>query len=179
MNYKQRIVELVKSDECRMRALRAVETLDLPDWLIAAGFVRNLIWENLFAKKHRSQDIDVIYFCPIDSSEKRDAYLERQLYALEPNLPWSVKNQARMHIQNGDAPYQNTLDAMRFWPEKQTCIGVMLDNNGLVVVRHCFDLSLQFSGNIDHNAARSIETFKKRIISKGWLTTWPLLQVKT
>jgi hypothetical protein len=89
------------------------------------------------------------------------------------------KNQARMHMKHGDAPYQSTLDAMKFWPEKQTSIGVMLNDNGEVVVRHCFDLSLQFSGNIDHNSARSIETFKNRVSSKEWLKTWPALQVKT
>lgn len=51
MSYRQRIVELIEADALRMRALRAVRTLDLPDWLIAAGFVRNLVWDNLFGKK--------------------------------------------------------------------------------------------------------------------------------
>ncbi len=179
MNYEQRIIELIESDETRMRALRAARNLALPDWLIAAGFVRDLVWGSIFNKRHPIRDVDVIYFCPQDISKERDTLLEEQLSALEPDIPWSVKNQARMHIKNGDAPYQGTLDAMRFWPEKQTCVGVMLDSNGSVVVQHCFNLNLQFSGNIDHNSARSIETFKNRILNKGWLKTWPTLQVKT
>jgi hypothetical protein len=91
MSYEQRIIELVKSDELRMRALYAVRTLDLPDWLVAAGFVRNLVWESIFNKKDRARDIDVIYFCRFDSSQERDIFLEKRLHELEPNFLWSVK----------------------------------------------------------------------------------------
>jgi len=162
-----------------MRALRAAKSLDLPDWLIAAGFVRNLVWSNVFGKDAPLNDIDIIYHCISDTSEERDSLLERQLYAIEPELPWSVKNQARMHLKNGDAPYANTLEAMAYWPEKQTAIGVMLDSNEDLVLRHSFDLDLQFNGRIDHNPARSVDVFKARVASKGWLQSWPALQVKT
>lgn len=179
MSYEQRIIELVKSDELRMRALRAVHSINLPDWIIAAGFVRNLVWESIFNRKGGTYDIDVIYFCLSDSSSERDALLEKHLRELEPDFPWSVKNQARMHLKHGDTPYLNALDAMRFWPEKQTAIGVMLNSTGEIVVRHCFDLGLQFTGTIDHNPERLIDAFNQRVSSKGWLKAWPELQVKT
>ncbi len=108
MSDEQRIIEWVKSDELRMRALYAVRVLDLPDWLIAAGFIRNLVWDNLFGKKTGVSDIDVIYFCRSDISAERDLSLEKRLRLLEPSLPWSVKNQARMHLRHGDSPYQST-----------------------------------------------------------------------
>ncbi|MDB6062938.1 MAG: nucleotidyltransferase family protein [Verrucomicrobiaceae bacterium] len=160
-----------------MRALYAVQSLNLPDWLIGAGFVRNLIWGSVFNKNIDINDIDVIYFCRDDVSKERDIFLEKRLRELEPNFSWSVKNQARMHLKHGDAPYDSTLDAMRFWPEKQTSIGVCLNNNGAILVQHCFDLSLQFSGNINRNPARSVEIFEDRVSSKGWLNIWPSLQV--
>jgi len=195
MSYEQRIIKLIESDPVRMRALRAARSLDLPDWLIAAGFVRNLVWSNVFEGVFESvfesvsetkfqgeaalNDIDVIYFCISNTSEERDKDLEGRLRELEPGLPWSVKNQARMHLKNGDAPYQNTLDAMGHWPEKQTSIGVMLDSNDSVSLQHCFELSLQFRGTINHNPARSVEVFNKRVSEKGWLKIWPGLQVAT
>lgn len=191
MSYEQRILKFIESDEVRMRALRAVRTLDLPDWLIAAGFVRNIVWSSVFESMFEGvsetefhseaalNDIDVIYFCISDTSEERDKALEGRLRQLESGLPWSVKNQARMHLKNGDAPYQNTLDAMGHWPEKQTSIGVMLDSNDSVSLQHCFELSLQFSGTINRNPARSVEVFNKRVSEKGWLKTWPGLQVET
>ncbi len=161
-----------------MRALRAARTLGLPEWLIAAGFIRNKVWGSVFDKEAAINDIDVIYFCPADTTRERDLSLENGLCELEPDLPWSVKNQARMHLRNGDAPYKRTVDAMRHWPEKQTSIGVMLDADDSVIIRHCFDLSLQFNGSINHNPTRPIEVFNSRVLNKGWLEIWPALEVK-
>ena len=179
MNYEQRITNLIEFDEVLMRALRATRTLNLPDWLIAAGFVRNAIWNSIYGGHVGLNDIDVIYYCLTDTSEERDLDLEKQLYFLEPELPWSVKNQARMHLKNGDSHYTDTLDAMTYWPEKQTAIGVMLEENDCIVLRSGFGLAMNFNGQINHNPARSVEIFKHRVNSKGWLDLWPKLQSKT
>ncbi|OED44183.1 hypothetical protein AB833_02165 [Chromatiales bacterium (ex Bugula neritina AB1)] len=176
MNCKLRIINMIESDEYRMRALQAASSLNLPDWLIAAGFIRNMIWNNIFDVNENVTDIDVVYFCPQDNSENRDQILEEKLRALEPEMPWSVKNQARMHVRNGDAPYKNTVDAMSYWPEKQTAIGARL-YNGEIMVRHCFDLEPQFNGKITHNSVKPIALFNDRIRERKWLTTWPLLQI--
>ena len=178
MSPEQRILDLVQTDAIRMRALHVVNSLNLPDWLIAAGFIRNLAWGHIYKKEAPLNDIDVIYFCKTDLSRERDKYLEQRLLELEPNFLWSVKNQARMHRKHGDRPYENTLDAMSFWPEKQTCIGAMLNERGALTICHCFDLSLQFNGEINLNPQRSLTTFQNRISEKEWLKTWPLLQVK-
>lgn len=177
MSQKQRIINLIENDVFRMRALTVVGSLNLPDWLIAAGFVRNLIWDDCFNTQTQVNDIDVIYFCREDISEARDELLEEQLKVICPEYPWSVKNQARMHIKNGDNPYQNTLGAMRYWPEKQTSIGVKLDADGCVDVRHCFELDVQFSGQINRNPARSKKVFERRVLTKRWVDIWPGLIV--
>jgi len=178
MNFEQRIINLIDADKLRKRALLAVNELNVADWLIAAGYVRNLIWDDLYHTRAELNDIDVIYYCHKDISEQRDKLLEQQLFEIEPNLPWSVKNQARMHIKHDSAPYKNTKDAMGFWPEKQTCIGVKLDKNSRIEVHHCFELNYQFNGFISHNTRCSEEVFNSRILSKGWLTTWPALKIE-
>lgn len=170
---------MVESDDLRIRALRAVKTLELPDWLIAAGFVRNLVWNNIYGRDIELNDIDVIYYCIFEVSECRDVAIEAQLRALEPELPWSVKNQARMHLQNGDSPYKSTLDAMGYWPEKQTAIGAKLDDDDRVVLHSKFGFELQFNGQINPNPARSLEIFERRVHSKCWLKSWPELRVQT
>ncbi|MFQ3280916.1 nucleotidyltransferase family protein [Reinekea sp.] len=177
MNYEQEIISTIQSDASRMRALDAVKSLDLPDWLIAAGFVRNAVWDSVFGVKTQLNDIDVIYFCTLDNSEQRDVLLERKLFSLAPNLPWSVKNQARMHLKNRDEPYTSTLDAMSYWPEKQTSVGVKVNRYNEIELKSSFELSLLFNRSIDHNPFRSVEVFKRRIIGKGWLSKWPGLQV--
>ncbi|MBU2862817.1 nucleotidyltransferase family protein [Reinekea forsetii] len=178
MNYKQKIIDIIESDRRRMKALKAVKSLGLPDCLVAAGFVRNAVWDLLYGVETPLKDIDVIYFCESDISEKRDLSLEHQLFELEPDFPWSVKNQARMHIRNGDAPYQNSLDAMSYWPEKQTAVGAYLNSVNDLEIISSFNLSLLFNGEIEYNPARSLDVFNKRVGSKEWLSHWPLLQVK-
>ncbi len=179
MRYQERIIKLIESDSIRMEALNLLRTLGLPDWCIAAGFVRNLIWNSLYATDVGFNDVDVIYFCRLDFSEERDSRLEEELHVLCPDLPWSITNQARMHVSNGDHPYQSSLDAMSYWPEKQTSIGFTLDNSGQVHVHHCFDLSLLFNGTITRNSKRSLEILQRRVKSKERLETWPLLRVET
>ena len=173
----QAIVALVAADPMRMEALHAVRSLALPDWLIAAGFVRNLVWGSLYGTQTALNDIDVVYFCTDDCSQVRDRRLEQQLHALAPTLPWSVKNQARMHLRHGEPPYRTTLDAMARWPEKQTAIGVRLGDDGSLHLGHCFDPGLQFNGLITHNPAREVALFRQRVAAKGWLTRWPQLKV--
>jgi hypothetical protein len=48
--------------------------------------------------------------------------LERRLRQLAPEVHWSVKNQARMHLRNGDAPYRDTFDAIAHCLETATAI---------------------------------------------------------
>ncbi len=177
MNYERRIITLIESDEARMKVLRAVKSLDLPDCWVAAGFVRNLVWDSLYGRFNQLADIDVIYYCTVDLTEERDVALERRLTALEPSFPWSVKNQARMHLRNMDPPYTSALDAMGYWPEKQTAIGAKIDSGGSVILQSNFGFELQFNGHINHNPARSIDIFNDRVQAKGWLRLWPQLKI--
>jgi hypothetical protein len=179
LKYEQRIASIIEKDQARCLALEIVESIALPDWLIAAGFVRNAIWDYMYDLKTSLNDIDVIYFCSSDVSIDRDLAIQNALVTLEPNLPWSVKNQARMHLKNGDLAYLSTKDAMQYWPEKQTSIGVKLNDQGKIVIQHCFDLGLQFNGKISRNPARETQIFEQRLKQKSWQSIWPKLEVET
>ncbi len=58
------IVDLVRKDPVRFEALECVYQLELPQCYIAAGFVRNLVWDFLHrnVKPTPLNDIDVIFF---------------------------------------------------------------------------------------------------------------------
>ena len=179
LSYEQLITSIIEKDPERYLVLETVRSIDLPDWLIAAGFVRNAVWDYIYGIKTDLNDIDVIYFCSLDISIERDIEIQKSLLALEPKLPWSVKNQARMHYKNGDAAYSSSKDAMSYWPEKQTSIGVKLDDQNVIEVQHCFDLALQFSGKVNHNPNREKHIFKKRVMQKSWQGIWPKLEIET
>ncbi len=177
MTEKEHILHLVTNNSDRMQALCAVAALNLPDWYIAAGFVRNLIWDALHRTSSSLNDVDVIYFCKNDCSRERDINLEERLLDAKPTIPWSVKNQARMHSKNNHQAYNNCKQAMSYWPEKQTAIGIRLENNGELRLCHCFPLRFQFNLQITKNHKSSKELFLQRIKAKQWLAVYPKLTI--
>ncbi len=172
----KRIVELIKMDIERLEILKTVSNLNLPDCYVAAGFVRNMVWDHLHNySATRLNDIDVVYYSNQGIDES--ACIKR-LMDKHPKYEWQVKNQANMHLKNGDRPYQNTSHAMEYWPEIETAIGVMIDRRGQIKVSAPFGVESLFAGFITHNKYREIEVFETRIESKRWLDTWPKLSVR-
>lgn len=179
MNYEAQIKEWILQDSDRMAALECASRLDLKDWCLAAGFVRNLVWDKLHGYEVSTplNDIDLIYFDPDDLSEEKERGFESLLHS-ESEHPWSVKNQARMHTRNKDAPYISTADAMSFWVELETAIGVRLSKRqGLELVAP-FGLEPLFQSSITINGKRKKpKAFMERIKNKRWLEIWPKLSI--
>jgi uncharacterized protein len=166
----------------RMAMLHALARLDLPDAWIAAGAVRNAVWDTLHAYPDATPlaDVDVIWFDASHASEAQDRGLEKRLGELLPGLRWSVKNQARMHLRNGDAPYLNCLDAMRRWPETATCVAARLARDGTIELcsAHGFDDLLGcILRPTPHLATDRMVVFHERIAGKRWRQIWPRLAV--
>lgn len=173
-----KIVELIKQDPIRLEALNYVYQLNLPQCYVAAGFIRNLVWDSLHNLEVSTplNDVDVIYFDLNESDQ--NAYLahEAQLKKNMPELNWQVRNQATMHKRNG-SPYISSLDAMSYWPEKETAVAIrqIAQNHYECIAAFGFD-SL-FSHYVTYNPKRSREIFDNRVNSKGWLVRWPSLRI--
>ena len=177
---QQQICEWIAADPLRMRALAIARTLDLPDWCLAAGFVRNLVWDRLhrFETPTVMNDIDLIYFDAAHTDPQHEREIEERLRHQAPDLPWSVRNQARMHERNGDAPYRSTLDAMRYWVEVETAVGVRLLAGESMEMLAPFGLDSLLAQNITPNPQRyKPADFAARLSKKNWLCIWPELQV--
>lgn len=160
-----------------MEWLSAVRDLGLSDCWIAAGFVRNLVWDHLFDTQTVLNDIDVVFFDPEDVDNSKAKQALDQLKSLYPEQNWQVKNQAFMHHKNHDRPYKSVFDAMSFWPEKETAVAVSMSDSGIIQVASAFGLDSLFQGHISHNPARELSVFNSRIRCKKWLEIWPKLKV--
>lgn len=170
------IESLIQLDAERRDILIAVASLNLPDCYVAAGFVRNMVWDYLHGFDPTPlNDVDVIYFDK--STTLSPETIKHRLQCLLPSVSWEVKNQALMHIRNGDAPYLSTEEAMRYWPEKETAVGVRLLSSGNIDLVAPFGVDSLFSGFITHNPNRTKAVFEQRVHAKGWLQTWPNLKV--
>lgn len=159
-----------------MHLLSIVASLGLPDCFIAAGFVRNKVWDHLHdIDSTPLNDVDVIYFD--DKGETNEARIQAVLQGLCKDMHWEVKNQARMHLKHHDQPYKNTADAMAHWPEKETAVAVRLLPDSEIDVCAPFGLQSLFDGNITHNPERPMAVFEQRVSDKRWLDIWPELRV--
>jgi len=175
----QFVISTIAEHPARMRVLEIVRDLDLPDCWIGGGFVRSPIWDRLSgrAPAFPDGDIDVLWFDPARTDPALDAQMEQRLAGHDPSLDWSVKNQARMHLRNGDAPYASTADAMRHWVETATAVAVRLAGSAVEVsaplgLDDLFSMTLRptaaFTG-----AKRAVFHERRRL--KRWQERWPRL----
>lgn len=174
-----KIIQLIEKDQVRIRALECVASLNLPQCYIAAGFVRNLVWDSLHNKQIPTSlnDVDVIYYDTNESNETAHLEYESRLSALMPGLNWQVRNQAKMHLRNGDKPYLNLIDAMSYWPEKETAVAIrQLGNNDYECVS-AFGFDSLFDLKLSHNPKRTKAIFEHRVKSKQWLAHWSQLVI--
>ncbi|MGA4605134.1 nucleotidyltransferase family protein [Pseudoalteromonas maricaloris] len=177
-NFEQ-VIDCIQKDQTIRYAVGLVAKLELNDWYISAGFVRNFIWDIYFGEKTHQvvSDIDVIYFDKENTCEEVDRVYESQLTKLEPKYKWSVKNQARMHKRNGDLSYESSLDAMSYWPEIQTAIGVCLNEHGEISVSSPFLDSYQIDRVTRNSKKDNLTIFNERVRKRFWLKRWPQLKV--
>lgn len=175
---------LIESDEWMMDILRVAKSLNLPDWWVCAGFVRTKVWDTLHGYDFRTPlpDIDVIYFDKNDVSEEKEKHHEKRLLELCPVEPWSVKNQARMHVINNMPPYANSTEAMSKFPETATAIGIKLDqDNQLQLAAPC---GIQDLINLVvkptplyKKTAEHASIYENRLKQKKWQALWPNITI--
>lgn len=181
--YEEKLVRLIEQDEWRMHALRCVRALALPDSCVSAGFVRSIAWDVLhgFAEPTPLADVDVVYFDAADTSERSEKRYEAELRAMDDTIPWSVKNQARMHEKTGNLPYVSTADGIAHFTERCTAIGVYLDEEDrvrLVAPYGTEDLArLIVRPTPYYETGERSDAYRQRIEEKKWQSRWYLLTI--
>lgn len=178
------IISLIREDKWMMEILECTKSLNLPDWWICAGFIRSKIWDVLhdFGERTALSDIDVIYFDPINIDVLQEKKIEEQLKCLIPNIPWSVKNEARMHVKSNMTPYFSSVDAISKFPETATALGVKLDEKDNVIltapygIRDVINLEVKPTPYFIESEERA-EIYDGRITIKNWKSTWNKIKV--
>ncbi len=180
--YETQLLEIVKSDTYILSILAAVETLHLNDCWVAAGLIRNKVWDDQDNKTTRINDIDVIYFDSSDTSVKTEKGLEETLAYLMPDQPWSVKNQARMHFKNEFDCFHSSYDGVAHFPETPTAVAMNL-HKGVLQVMAPYGLDDLFKKIVrptpffrSNQKAHSI--YRERMKKKKWDDIWSDLIIR-
>lgn len=178
------IIQIISGDADMMEILRAAKSLDLPDWWVCAGFVRSKIWDTLhgFSTSTVLADVDVIYFDDQHVDELVEKRLEEKLRTILVDVPWSVKNEARMHVINNLPPYLSSIDAISKFPETATALGVKLDEADNVVltapwgIKDVLHLEVRPTPPFIENKELTA-IYEERIARKNWQSTWKQVKV--
>lgn len=176
------ISRLIEEDAWRMDVLKAAEKLNLPDWWIGAGFLRNIVWDTIEGNASLpTRDVDLAYFDPVDIALDTDLDYDNQMKRDYPFAEWEVRNQARMHHVNNFEPFQSTADGIAHWPETATCVGVRLENRKLHYL-FCYGTDDLFNLIARpapiFQSANLISIFHDRTDKKQWQQKWPNLRIE-
>lgn len=180
-HYENKLRNILKNDHFIMSVLEAVDQLNLNDGWVAAGFIRNKVWDHLHHQATPINDIDVIYFDKHDLSLEKEAVLEEKLKSFMPNQPWSVKNQARMHLKNDFDPFQSSYEGVAHFPETPTAIAVKRCKNDLNIMapyglEDLFEKRVKPTPYFSKNKPLHM-VYRKRMMDKNWNSVWRHLTI--
>lgn len=183
INSEQEISKLIENDEWMMNVLCAAEKLNLSDWWIGAGFLRNKVWDFIEEKDSRpTRDVDLVYFDSADIAPETDWSYDEKMKSEHPYAEWEIRNQARMHYISDSRPFTSTADGISHWVETATCVAVKLEE-GVLKYLFCYG-TVDLFGLIARpipffDNEEKIGTFHGRIEKKQWKQKWPDLKVIT
>ena len=176
---EQDFLEVFRENPDMMTILTIIRDLDLKDSWLAAGSVRNFIW-NLLSDKSpfdRETDVDVIFFDP-DVSYEETVSLEKKLREDYPQYQWELKNQVYMHLHSPHTvPYTSSRDAMSKYPERCTAIGLRLHVDATLELFAPYGLEDIFNFHVSptphflDNEDR-MKLYQERLSKKNWQEKW-------
>jgi len=164
-----------------MDLLRAVRSMHLPKWCIAAGVIRNKVWDHLHGYSDRtlSADIDVLFYDRDTNDDTYEADIESRLAAVVPGVHWQAVNQAAVHSYTKEAPYQSIEHAMSRWADPVTAVGAHLSYDEQIVIIAPFGLHDLFGLVVRPHlvAPNAAAVYRERMTTKQWMERWPKLTI--
>lgn len=174
------ILNIIEQDAWMTDVLRHARDINLPDWMIGAGFVRNKVWDYLHGFKHdtvQTPDIDLIYLDRDHADKEADEKLSAHAKELT-GINWEIVNQAYTHDWHGRNPYMSTEQALADWVETPTCVAVSMRGDGSLKLYAPHGISDLVSLIVRRNPASiDVASYKQRVVSKKWQEKWPRLHV--
>ncbi len=180
-NHFEVINALMLQDSFRFLILIALREFPDKKLWVGGGFIRNLVWDFIhgYAVKTELGDIDVFYFDKKNIDKGHDIKIEKKLKDKVPNVNWSVKNQARMHLYNNEKQYKDLHEAISKFPETVSSIICRLNKEGDIEfiapygVDDLFKAILKPTPYFIKSKIR-MQRFYKRLNSKKWEKVWNL-----
>ena len=131
MNSNTRL-QMILADTLIDTVLSAIAQLNLPNWWLAGGAVRNTVWSSIFGNECGLgiKDFDIAFF-DIEGNRSQELAAKATLTEQFPHEQFDVKNQASFaRWRLGSRPYTSTEDGITDWLHTATAVGVRQDAQG-------------------------------------------------
>lgn len=153
--------DIIRSEPLLMEVLAGLRDEALPEGMLVAGAIYNLVWNRLTGRDSLNgvRDIDVFYFDDGDLSwDAEDAVIKRlaQRFAHLP-LPVEPRNQARVHLWFPEkfdqpfAPLASAAEMLGRYASKTHAVAVRLEADDSLTILAPFGLDDIFSFRIVPN----------------------------
>ena len=168
-----------------MDILRIVRSIRQAACYVGAGAVRDSVWDALSNTSNTVNDIDVVFFDPLNLTDHLEQDLEDKLFSLAPQEKWDVKNQARVHLWFDKTfgyavePLISIEDAVATWPEYASAIAIRLTTDDTLDVVAPYGLADLMSMQVRRNPRRvTVEKYRERIARKKYSNKWPSVRIQ-
>lgn len=182
--YYRELTNIIFSNEWLMSVLRTARKCDLPDWFVAAGAIRSVVWDKLHGYKTPTliRDVDVIFYDQNDLSQERDKKAETELSNFSPCVEWDAKNQAAVHLWYKNVfgfsiePILSSEDAISRWNSASIGVRLLLDDNLHIFAP--YGLTDLFEMKLRRNK-RYIprDSFLQKVNKSAIKEKWPMAQI--
>ena len=170
------MLDNLKNSKLINEILNSIELIEFEDLFLTGGTLRNIVWNKLHSYNENSylKDCDIIFYNPLDLTIGYEKKIEHILFKIQPNIKWSVKNQARMHLRNGHPPYNDIVNALKAFPE--TCSAIAIGRSFEILAPFGFIDLINFRVNPTNFCLENEpHIFINRTKEKGWNEKWPNL----
>jgi len=183
MTPESQVQAIITANPELMQILRLIRDCHLKQGALAAGSLRNTVWQSLSGQPFQLlSDIDVVFFDP-ERPASDDLKIYEHLTQLAPQYQWQVKNEVYMaHYDFSDASeFTSVADAIGHFVEVPTCVGTYLNGNAVnLIAPHGVDDLVNLRCRpipFYQQDAKHLAIYQQRMASKQWQRTWPRLQV--
>jgi uncharacterized protein len=172
----QRLIDILKNSPVG-EVLTTIASVNLPNWYLAGGAVRNTVWHSIFGEICRLgiNDFDIAFF---DAKGDRSQELAAKAALTEkfPHYLFDVKNQASFaRWRSGRQAFSSTEDGISNWLHTATATGVRLNPQGEWQLFAPYGLDDLFDGIIRPTPSH-IDDPKARDKGVGFLQKCPCLR---
>lgn len=173
----ERVRRMIEKAPGAMQILRLLRDIEDHELWLTGGYLRSLVWDDIqgYPLPTFVEDVDVVYFSRESNQPDFDLQIEKRLEAMQPNVRWDVKNQARMRDPELPRP-ESVEDGLLGCPETASGVAARLDGD-VVQVLAPLGLSDLLAMRVVSNPRGSRARFAERRNKKDWRTAWPGLDI--